>query len=43
MILAALLLQVAVTPADAPYRDRALPTEVRVQDLLRRMTPSALG
>src|SRR6478609_7181134 len=37
MIAVALLLQVAVT--SPPYKDRTLPLETRVQDLLPRMTP----
>ncbi|HWA40391.1 MAG TPA: hypothetical protein VG712_02205, partial [Gemmatimonadales bacterium] len=37
MILLALLLQ--GTPAPPPYKDRTLPIERRVQDLLSRMTP----
>jgi beta-glucosidase len=39
VIALALLLQLAPPPSDAPYRDRSRPIEVRVQDLLRRMTP----
>lgn len=39
MIALALLLQVAPPPPNALYRDRTQPVEVRVQDLLRWMTP----
>jgi beta-glucosidase len=39
VIALALLLQVAPPPPNAPYRDRTQPVEVRVQDLLQRMTP----
>ena len=36
---AATLAQSGRPPVDAPYRNASLPVEVRVQDLLRRMTP----
>jgi beta-glucosidase len=40
LLLAALMLAVAITPAAAaaPYEDRHLPTHKRVDDLLSRMT-----